>query len=82
MMKSNWDGLERIQQNAEKLNGTRQVQLKDLLTPQFMEQYTEFTSFEQMFEQSPFTVHSIDDFKAIPDEQWDAFIQMHTRFAT
>ena len=41
---------------------------------------TRFASFEAMLKASPFKAETAEDFKAIPDAQWDAFIRKETRF--
>jgi hypothetical protein len=41
---------------------------------------TDFDSVEAMFEASGYKVESTEDFQAIPDEPWDAFIKERTRF--
>lgn len=73
--------LEEMQKGAERLEGEQEVPLEDLLTPQFMRRFTEFGSVEEMFEASEWEVESQEDFKAIPEERWDAFIADHSRFA-
>lgn len=34
-----------------------------------------------MFDASGFVIRNADDFKAVPDEQWDKFIHENTSFA-
>jgi hypothetical protein len=51
-----------------------QVQLKDVLTPTYMQQHTKFGSIEEMFGKSPATLNSVEDPKTIPGEDRDAYI--------
>ena len=46
-----------------------------------MAEHTDFATIEEMFEASGFTMETPEDFVAIPDAEWDAFIASRTRFA-
>jgi len=85
-IKVNFDGLnrrlERLANNARKLEGTRQLSLSELLTPAFMQANTQFFSLDEMFQGSPFEVNSAQDFKTIPNDQWDNYIGATTKFST
>jgi hypothetical protein len=74
--------LKELQHRAERISGTREVPIADLLTSEFMLLNTDFDSVEAMFAASGYEIRSQEDFAAIPDEAWDAFIGSHTRFAT
>jgi hypothetical protein len=45
-----------------------------------MAKHTPFSSFEAMLRASPFEVETAEDFKAIPDDEWDVFIRKTTPF--
>ena len=45
-----------------------------------MREYTNFGSIDEMFEASGFKCDTTEDFRAIPDDEWDAFIRQATRF--
>jgi hypothetical protein len=45
-----------------------------------MSKYTDFSSFDEMLGGSGFKVETPEDFAAIPDDQWDAFVATRTRF--
>jgi hypothetical protein len=49
---------------------------------EFMLLNTEFQSIADMIEVSGFRVETADDFKAIPDDEWDAFVRSRTRFTS
>lgn len=72
--------LREMQEAAEELNGEHQVPISELLTEDFMRANTEFVSFSEMVDASGFTVKTADDFAAIPDDEWDAFVRVRTRF--
>lgn len=74
--------LEKIKSNAEAMHGTHDYKLTDVLTPEFLRAHSQFTSFDQMIEKSGFKVKTSEDFKAIPDEPWEAFIKANTSYST
>ena len=73
--------LNKLKENARRLSGTNKVTVKTLFNTGFMRRNTKYGSFDEMVERSPFHVQTEDDFKAIPDEEWDAFIRENTRFS-
>lgn len=81
-VKMNLDGLHRLRRNAEALHGTHKIPVADLLSADFMRSVSSFASFEEMLAQSPFTVDSAEDFKAIPDAEWDDYVRKTTRFSS
>jgi len=72
--------LHTLQHNVAALDGKHTVPVDDLCTPEFMRAHSQFGSFDAMLEASPFKVESADDFRAIPDDQWDAFVRSVTSF--
>ena len=81
-VKLNLDGLRKLEQCARELDGTHQVPVQELLSTKFMQEHSPFSSFEAMLAASPFSVNSAEDFKAIPDADWDAFVRENTRFSS
>lgn len=73
--------LNELQESADAIHGT-QVPLGELLTPGFLAKHTRFLSEDEMFEASGFTVITAEDFRKIPDAEWDSFIQKNTPFPT
>ncbi len=73
--------LEDLQARARNLHGSHQVPAGELLSPDFMHRHTRFTTFEAMVTASGFKVESSEDFAAIPNAEWDAFIRAATPFA-
>jgi len=66
---------------VERLDGPHQIPIADLLSPSFMTGCSRFGSLDEMIQASGFKVESEDDFKAIPDAEWDAFIRENTSFS-
>jgi hypothetical protein len=75
-------GLEQLQRNARALDGTHNIPLEELFSPAFMRGCSRFSTFREMLDASPFTVHSADDFRTVPDADWDAYVRQTTRFAS
>src|SRR5215216_3846851 len=73
-------GLKRLQKNLQQLNAIQDVSFAELFNSEFMTSQTNYSSFEALAEASSFDVKSAEDLKAIPDDQWDAFIRKATRF--
>jgi hypothetical protein len=46
-----------------------------------MAQYTQRESLPEFVRAGGFVVESAEDFKAIPDEAFDAYVRQHTEFA-
>src|ERR1700727_1542823 len=73
--------LKDIGDRAQKLQGTTDVPLSELLTRDFLKTCSRFSSLSEMFKASGFVITNADDFKAVPDNQWDEFIKENTSFA-
>ncbi len=72
--------LEGLARRVERLGGERELAFKELFPPSFMRSYTKFGTIEEMLTASPWKVESQEDFKAIPDAEWDEFVRQATRF--
>jgi hypothetical protein len=73
--------LKDIGDRAQKLQGTTAVPLSKLLTSEFLKTCSRFSSLTEMFNASGFVITNADDFKAVPNDQWDEFIKGNTSFA-
>ena len=73
--------LKDIGDRAQKLQGTTNVPLSELLTVEFLKTCSRFNSLSEMFNASGYVITNADDFKAVPDDQWDKFIKQNTSFA-
>lgn len=71
-----FDELERKSEEVER-RGAAGVQLKELFPPNFMTQYSDFNSIDELVEASGITFESIEDFNKIPEQ----FIRSRTRFS-
>jgi len=76
----NMKGLKELRGKLEDLQGKKKVTFAELFTSDFMHRYTQFQSLDEMFEKSGFSITSEEDFKKIPDAEWDVFISSHTNF--
>ena len=72
--------LRRLAEKAQALDGEHSISLSELCPPAFMARFTDFRTLEEMFDASGFAVETPEDFAAIPDSEWDAFISNVTRF--
>jgi hypothetical protein len=64
------------------LDGSHRVPLGELFNPAFMRGCSRFGTFQELLDASPFTVRSAEDFKAIPDAEWDAHVRQNTRYSS
>lgn len=72
--------LEELADSARRLDGANEVSLTEMFPPPFVRHHSRFTNVEELFEASPWTVTTVEDFAAIPDNEWDEFIAEHTSF--
>ncbi|UKA27827.1 hypothetical protein IHC93_17600 [Photobacterium damselae subsp. damselae] len=79
-IKSNMDGLKKLEKNARELDGKHQVKLADLMSPDFITSCSNFKDLDHLFSESGFVVESKEDFEAIPDAEWEEFIVRNTSF--
>jgi hypothetical protein len=70
--------LKKIQNEGEAMNGTK-VPLKDLLTESFMQNHSEFSSFNELMDSGGYSMDA-DEFEKIPDDEFDQFIKSKTDF--
>ena len=78
---NNFDALRKLACNIEELQNTTQISLRELLSPSFISNCSEFATAEELFDASGYKVDSLEDFAAIPDADWDAFISKNTTFS-
>jgi hypothetical protein len=74
------DKLERKAEAALGIQGDNEVSAEELFTPAFMQSHTEVDSFEEFLEASQWDVESQADFAAIPDSQFDKYVNEKTSF--
>jgi len=66
----------------EKIDGTHNVPVTELFSPEFMKRYSTFLDFETMVKKSGFEDQILDDFSKIPAEEWDEYISKSTEFSS
>lgn len=58
------------------------MSFSDLFSSEFMHQYTQFDSIEELFSAGGFVVNSEHDYEAISDKDIDAHVTETTRFGS
>lgn len=76
------DGFRQLEENLKSLGSTTQVSFADLFTPEFMQKHTQHKTMEDMFAASGFKAETREDIEAIPDAEWDSFVQRTTKFTS
>jgi len=76
--------LKKLSENAKKLEdaGPQSVPLTELMGPDFISARTRFPDVQTLFSESGFKIDTPEDFNAIPEEDWDRFIQSETKFSS
>lgn len=74
------DALNDMLGDALELDETNEIPFIELFPPDFMRLYTDFDNIEEFFEASPWSVESQEDFRDIPQEDFDEYIDTHTDF--
>ena len=72
--------MDKLSKDVQALDGSHAIPLPELLTPQFLQKHTQVAPHSELMEKSGFKVESADDFKAIPDDEWDAYIRSISSF--
>lgn len=72
--------LESLANRAEELDGRNEVSLSELLPQSFMLRFTEFSSIEEFFEESPWEIETEEDFEAIHEDDLDGYVEANTKF--
>lgn len=62
------------------MNEPNEIPFEQLFTQEFMQLYTEFESFEALLESSQWEVEEQEDFEAIPEDDFDSYVDEHTDF--
>jgi hypothetical protein len=70
-----------LSNKTRNLDGVHKIPVKELLNSAFLSKYTRFSSVDALFENSGFKIDDAEAFKAIPDDEWDAYIRSISRFS-
>lgn len=62
--------------------GSVEVSFAELFNDKFLQEYTSFQTLDELFVKSGFKIESQEDFKSIPDDEWDVFIKENTKFSS
>lgn len=68
-----------LKKKANSMNG-QSVPIEEILTSAFLTQHTPFGSATEMYEASGFKIETKEDFEAVPDDEWDAFVRSVSGF--
>lgn len=79
-MKLDLKGFDRLEKNVSGLSDTDSISLDALMSPSFISNCSQYSNFEELVEGSGFKVESKEDFAAIPDQEWEQFIQTSTSY--
>jgi 4-alpha-glucanotransferase len=79
-MSVNIEGVDEPTQQLESLDGEHSIPISELFTPRFMQTHSDVETFESSVEESPWTVETEDDFKSIPETEWDDYVESNTVF--
>lgn len=73
-----FDEIDDVRERVESSGG--EVPMAELFTSDFMQNYTEFESFEAFLDESPWAVETQAEFETIPTEELDAYVEERTGF--
>ncbi|TQQ81870.1 hypothetical protein [Halonotius roseus] len=75
------EGLDNLKDHLEDIADLEGgVPMEEMFPPEFMKMYTQFESFDQFLEESTWTVESQEDFEAIPESEFDDYVDQTTEF--
>lgn len=72
--------LKQMEKGARELSRTTQVSFGELFTPSFMLKHTSFSSMDELLKAGGYIIESQEDFKNIPDSEFDKHIAATTNF--
>lgn len=81
---SGFDDLEKklkeMEKAAKELEGTKEVSFGELFNDNFMRKYTDSDNLESFFGKSGYKIETEDDFDALDESEFDAFVNKHSEF--
>lgn len=72
------DELHDLERQFESSGG--EIPMRELFTDEFMQDYTEFDTFERFLQESKWDVETQDDFERIPGDEFDRYVDEYTGF--
>lgn len=73
--------LQELSEAVESVDGSHEIPMDELFPANFMRTYTEFGSLEEFFEASRWDVETREDFKQIPEREFDEYVDKNTGFS-
>lgn len=70
----------KMERNIDEFNDKKTVSMSELFDGGFLSAHSSFKTFDEMMTASGFKCESQEDFNAIPEDQFDAFISANTTF--
>jgi hypothetical protein len=80
-MSSKLKGLEDFKKKVQSLSQISSVPFAEMLNPSFISRCSRFENVQEFFDASNFAIQSPEDFKAIPDDEWDTFVRENTSYS-
>lgn len=75
------DDINQLVKKSKELEGEHEVPLDQILTDDFISKHTKFQNADEMFQASGFKMDTVEDWEAIPEDEWDVFIKSISSFA-
>ena len=72
--------LNNLDKKQKENDGNLEIPFEELFYNEFMKEHTSFKTFDELLEKSGFQVDNQEDFKNIPDNEWNIFIKENTKF--
>lgn len=72
--------LENMEKAAEEIENTKELSFKELFADSFMEENTDFSNLDEMFESFGYSNFTQEEFDMIPDEEIDLKVSKSTNF--
>lgn len=71
--------LKNLEKKSKEISSENGIAI-ETFTSQFLSKHSNFTSFNDLLEKSPFIIENQEDFENIPDADWEKFIVDNTDF--
>ncbi|EMO66433.1 hypothetical protein LEP1GSC132_2500 [Leptospira kirschneri str. 200803703] len=78
------EGFDEFQKKLNKIKKIKEIQeisLLELFSEEFITEYTNYSTLEEMLKRSGFIIESEEDFKELEkSKDWDTFVSQNTKF--
>jgi hypothetical protein len=72
--------LNEMKEQAKELEGEHEVPFSELYDRSFMEEYSRYSSFDELLEDGGFEIKTEEGFDQVPDAELDSHIRSNTSF--